>query len=110
MLVLLTICSIWLILILLLYRWKKELLQATWQEPYFKDSPILIESDDWGLGGSFHAKRLETLLDHLKQHKDSTGRTAILTADTVLGAKNSCVNSTEKATETPKRSTRNSEK
>ena len=74
----------WVACTITLYAWKKELLQATWQEPYFKDSPILIESDDWGPGGSFHAKRLETLLDHLKQHKDSTGRTAVLTADTVL--------------------------
>jgi len=74
----------WIACLITLYLWKKELLKATWQEPYFKETPILIESDDWGPGGEFHAERLETLLNHLKQHRDSTGRTATLTADTIL--------------------------
>ncbi|CAD6878793.1 hypothetical protein [Methylomonas albis] len=74
----------WLTCIAALWLWKKSLFIATWREPYFADTPVLIESDDWGPGGDFHAERLKQLLGMLSQHKDSVNRSAILTADMVL--------------------------
>ncbi|MCP4993972.1 MAG: hypothetical protein GY934_09335, partial [Gammaproteobacteria bacterium] len=74
----------WIACLSLLWLWKKDLFTKTWQEPYFHESLILIESDDWGPGAEFHADRLQGLLECLVQHKDSTGRNAILTADVVL--------------------------
>ncbi len=74
----------WIICLALLWFWKKDLFKKTWQEHYFRESLVLIESDDWGPGGEFHADRLQGLLERLAQHKDSIGRNAILTADVVL--------------------------
>ena len=68
--------------------WKLPLFKKTWQEPYFSDTPVLIESDDWGPGGDFHAIRLNKLLSVLSKHLDSTNRMAILTADIVLAVPN----------------------
>ncbi len=82
--VLFTLIIYWSAILLILILWKKNLLLHTWQEPYFLDTPIVIESDDWGPGGRFHSKRLAFLLDTLSQHKDSTNRPAILTANIVL--------------------------
>ncbi len=76
--------TFWSVISLALFLWKRELLIHTWQEPYFLETPIVIESDDWGPGGRFHAKRLAILLDTLSNHKDSTNRSAILTANIVL--------------------------
>lgn len=84
MLILSLISLFWITCVITVYLWKKELFQSTWQEPYFKESLVLIESDDWGPGGKFHAERLKIVLAHLKEHKDSTGRAAVLTADVVL--------------------------
>lgn len=67
-----------------LWLWKKSLFIATWREPYFADTPVLIESDDWGPGGEFHAERLTQLLSMLATHQDAVNRTAVLTADLVL--------------------------
>ena len=64
--------------------WKRKLFLSTWKEPYFSDTPVLIESDDWGPGGPHHADRLKKLLDCLSAHHDETGRPAVLTADCVL--------------------------
>ncbi|PKM12928.1 MAG: hypothetical protein CVV13_03635 [Gammaproteobacteria bacterium HGW-Gammaproteobacteria-3] len=74
----------WLLLTLLLFLWKRDLFLKTWKEPYFSDTPLLIESDDWGPGGDFHADRLNILFETLSKHKDSIGRCAVLTADVVL--------------------------
>lgn len=74
----------WSICLLLLWLWKSPLFKKTWQEPYFAETLILIESDDWGPGGDFHAIRLKTLLAAINQHRDSVNRPAILTADIVL--------------------------
>lgn len=74
----------WLICLCALWLWKKPLFIATWNEPYFADTPVLIESDDWGPGGDFHAERLRQLLNMLAGHRDSVNRTAVLTADLVL--------------------------
>ncbi|MEZ0154853.1 MAG: hypothetical protein AB9Q22_08130 [Candidatus Reddybacter sp.] len=74
----------WTSCLLLLWFWKKTLLQQTWREPYFADIPILFESDDWGPGGQFHIQRLNDLLKTFKQHKDSKGRSPVLTANMVL--------------------------
>jgi hypothetical protein len=78
----------WLLCLLTLWLWKSSLFKKTWQEPYFADTPVLIESDDWGPGGDFHATRLNKLLDALNQQSDSSGRPAILTADIVLSVPN----------------------
>ncbi|ANE57707.1 hypothetical protein [Methylomonas sp. DH-1] len=67
-----------------LWLWKKELFISTWNEAYFADTPVLIESDDWGPGAEFHADRLQQLLDMLARHRDTAGRNAVLTADMVL--------------------------
>lgn len=83
-LILLLLTLLWALLILALFLWKKALFIKTWNEPYFVEAPILIESDDWGPGGSFHAERLKQLLAMLHRHPDSKGRPAILTADMVL--------------------------
>jgi hypothetical protein len=74
----------WAFCLILLWAWKRSLFQRTWNEPYFADAPVLIESDDWGPGGSFHADRLRGLLNLLSRHRDKVGRCAVLTADTVL--------------------------
>lgn len=88
MLELIILAGFWLICITSLWLWKAPLLKKTWQEPYFLDTPVLIESDDWGPGGDFHASRLTELLAILNKHQDSTGRAAILTADIVLSVPN----------------------
>ncbi|HLP81296.1 MAG TPA: hypothetical protein VK141_04775, partial [Nitrosomonas sp.] len=84
MLLILIIPVFWLVLTIFLFLWKRELFIKTWHEPYFSDTPILIESDDWGPGGKFHASRLQSLIDCLAKHKDSVNRSAVLTADVVL--------------------------
>lgn len=81
---LISLILFWLSILLILFFWKRELLVRTWLEPYFVESPVLIESDDWGPGGEFHAERLQALLDALAFHKDSTKRSAVLTANVVL--------------------------
>jgi len=67
-----------------LWLWKGDLLRRTWREPYFLDTPVLIESDDWGPGGSFHADRLRRLAAMLEGHADALGRKPVFTADVVL--------------------------
>jgi hypothetical protein len=84
MLLILIIPAFWLVLLIFLFIWKRELFIKTWHEPYFSDTPILIESDDWGPGGKFHANRLQNLLDCLAKYKDSVNRSAVLTADVIL--------------------------
>jgi hypothetical protein len=84
--VLLIIFASWILCLIAVYLWKNNLFKQTWQEPYFADTPILIESDDWGPGGVFHAERLSQLLVCLEGHKDSVNRTAVITADVVLSA------------------------
>ncbi len=74
----------WTLLVCFLWFWKMSLFVSTWKEPYFKDSPVVIESDDWGPGGDFHSIRLEQVFNVLKSNKDSTGRNAVLTANIVL--------------------------
>lgn len=81
---LIIIPAIWLLLVTALVLWKRRLFRKTWQEPYFYQTPVLLESDDWGPGGPFHAKRLQRLLRSLSEHRDSVNRTAVLTADVVL--------------------------
>jgi len=78
------LCLFWLFCLILLIAWKRPLFKKTWGEPYFSDSPVIIESDDWGPGGDFHATRLNKLLSVLSTHLDSANRQAILTADMVL--------------------------
>lgn len=78
------IISFWSLCLLLLWLWKSSLFKKTWQEPYFAETPVLIESDDWGPGGDFHSLRLKHLLTALSRHQDSVNRSAILTANIVL--------------------------
>lgn len=80
----LIIFALWILCLTTIYLWKSQLLKRTWQEPYFADTPILIESDDWGPGDVFHAERLTQLLACLEGHKDSLNRSAVFTADVVL--------------------------
>ena len=82
--VLLIIFASWLLCVIAVYLWKNKLFKQTWQEPYFADTAVLIESDDWGPGDDFHAGRLAQLLACLQGHKDSVNRTAVITADVVL--------------------------
>ena len=81
---LLIILASWILCLIAVYLWKNKLFKQTWQEPYFADTPVLIESDDWGPGGVFHAERLTQLLACLEGHKDSVNRAAVMTADVVL--------------------------
>lgn len=62
----------------------RGLISACWQEPYFLELPVLIESDDWGPGPDWHAERLQALTSLLAGIHDTTGRSAVLTADMVL--------------------------
>ena len=80
----LLILGFWAICLGGLWSWKKSLFTATWREPYFADTLVLIESDDWGPGGDFHAERLYALLSMFARHKDTVSRSAVLTADVVL--------------------------
>ena len=77
-------CSAWLLLLSVVFTWKYALFKKTWQELYFADTPVLIESDDWGPGHELHAQRLLQILTCLQTHKDTVGRAAVLTADIVL--------------------------
>jgi len=70
---------------LLLWLGKRDLFKKTWSETYIKEKVLVIESDDWGPGGDFHADRLQRLSNVLSSYKDSLGRPAVLTADMVLG-------------------------
>lgn len=70
-----------LILILIL---KYPLFKATWNEPYFDSVLVVIESDDWGPGDDDHIHGLHKLLSVLKRYKDTSGRTAVLTANIIL--------------------------
>jgi hypothetical protein len=83
--VLLIIFASWITCLIAVYLWKSPLLKRTWQEPYFADTPVLIESDDWGPGDVGDAERLGQLLGCLESHKDSVQRVAVITADVVLG-------------------------
>jgi len=74
----------WLGVTFFLWSWKRQLLLNTWREPYFLDTPVLLESDDWGPGGSFHADRLRQLVTMLEGHADPLGRKPVFTADMVL--------------------------
>jgi hypothetical protein len=74
----------WSLCLLLLWLWKGELFKNTWQEPYFGDTPVLIESDDWGPGGASHIERLQGVSEMLANQRDSVGRPAVITADMVL--------------------------
>lgn len=82
--VILFFLCLWLSALAALWLWKKPLFIATWREPYFAETPVLIESDDWGPGGAYQAERLKSLLDALADTRDSIGRSAVLTADVVL--------------------------
>ena len=84
MMIFLTICSAWLLSLVVVCTWKYSLFNETWNEFYFAETPVLIESDDWGPGEEFHAQRLLQLLACLAAHKDSVDRAALLTADIVL--------------------------
>lgn len=84
MMIYLFMCSAWLLTLAVVCAWKYPLFKRTWQELYFADTPVLIESDDWGPGEAFHAQRLLELLACLETHKDSVARSAVLTADIVL--------------------------
>jgi hypothetical protein len=84
LLFLLILIAWWSICLLLLWLWKGELFTSTWREPYFGDTPVLIESDDWGPGGVLHVERLQSVLEMLSTHRDTAGRPAVLTADMVL--------------------------
>ena len=80
----LAIGGFWLACVAALWLWQGTLLRRTWREPYLADNAVLIESDDWGPGGDFHANRLRDLAALLDRHQDSSGRSAVLTADMVL--------------------------
>ncbi len=84
MMIYLFMCSAWLLTLAVVCAWKYPLFKRTWQELYFADTPVLIESDDWGPGEELHAQRLLELLACLETHKDSVARSAVLTADIVL--------------------------
>jgi len=81
---LLIIFTSWILCIIAVYLKESQLIKRTWQEPYFANTPILIESDDWGPGGAFQAERLSQLLARLESHKDSVNRAAVFTANMVL--------------------------
>ena len=83
-LILITLLLFWLAVALLLWIIKRDLFKKTWRETYIKERVLVIESDDWGPGGDFHAERLEQLSKLLSSFKDSKGRPAVLTADMVL--------------------------
>jgi hypothetical protein len=82
--VLLIIVALWLLGVMAVFCWKNKLFRQTWREPYFADTPVLIESDDWGPGGVVDAERLAQLLACLESHHDTGKRTAVITADVVL--------------------------
>lgn len=76
--------SLWLLVPLSLWVLQGPLLRRTWSEPYLSDLALVIESDDWGPGPSYHAERLRDLTDMLSRHLDAEGRPGVLTADVVL--------------------------
>src|SRR4051794_2142466 len=79
-----TVVLLWAASLIYLWRTHGALLRRTWNEPYFLDVPVLIESDDWGPGPDWHAERLSALTVLLARYRDSAGRRAVLTADTIL--------------------------
>ncbi len=79
-----TVFSILPLTLFVVLSWKYSLFKRTWQEVYFADTPVLIESDDWGPGEALHAQRLLQLFACLETHKDSFSRAVVITADIVL--------------------------
>lgn len=84
LIILLGLTLFWVMLIAALLLWKRDLFLNTWNEAYLAQPCLLIESDDWGPGGTFHAERLHELTATLNRYTDSVGRPAVLTADMVL--------------------------
>ncbi|MEZ0148383.1 MAG: hypothetical protein AB9Q19_03555 [Candidatus Reddybacter sp.] len=64
--------------------WKYSLFAKTWRELYLEEAVVVVESDDWGPGDEMHVMWLKGLLENFSSIKDSTGRSAVLTADVVL--------------------------
>jgi hypothetical protein len=83
-LILAGILLLWSLLLAGLFVSRKKLLLSTWDEPYLNGLVVLIESDDWGPGDNYHARRLDGLVSVLDHHRDSLDRPAVLTADMVL--------------------------
>jgi hypothetical protein len=83
-LILAAILLLWGLVLASLFATRKELLLSTWNEPYLNELAVLIESDDWGPGDDYHAKRLDGLLTILERHTDSLDRPDVLTADMIL--------------------------
>lgn len=79
---------LWMVVVLSLWLLKGDLIRNTWRERYICEQLLLIESDDWGPGGDFHAERLDRLAEALAAFKDSQGRPAVMTGNMVLTVPN----------------------
>ncbi len=76
--------SIWLVLLAgIVLVWRRSLL-ALWREPVFTAPILIVESDDWGAGPKAQAAALATLAEHLQQHRDVSGRPAVMTLAVIL--------------------------
>jgi len=80
------IACFWIISLSVLYFLKRDLFRQTWHEPYFSCPVLVIESDDWGPGGSEYEEGLRCVIEVLRKHKDRKGHSAVLTANVVLSA------------------------
>lgn len=80
------IACFWITSLSVLYFLKRDLFRQTWHEPYFSSPMLVIESDDWGPGGSEYEEGLRRVIEVLRKYKDRKGHPAVLTANVVLSA------------------------
>ena len=62
----------------------RRTLLSLWFEPVLRVPVLIFESDDWGPGEPFHAKRLQRLADILSKYRDAQGRHPVATLGIVL--------------------------
>jgi hypothetical protein len=61
-----------------------ESLGGVFREPVLSVPVLIIESDDWGPGPTCHAETLDRLRRVLERHRDTAGRSAVMTLGVVL--------------------------
>ena len=75
----------WLLGVAGLLFYYRRTLWALWDEPILRHPVLIVESDDWGAGPpETQAQALDALKGVLTQHRDSTGRPAVMTLALIL--------------------------
>lgn len=62
----------------------RRALIALWREPVMRHPVLIVESDDWGAGPLEQAGALTAIADCLARHRDSEGRSPVMTVALIL--------------------------